>query len=86
MFIDQGDELLIEITDALVSSDIERLGSLAHKFKGSALNLGAEIVAETCRKIELKGREKDASGMEELVKKLTRDFSLTKEQLISILK
>ena len=81
MFINQGDEILIDITDALAAGDIAKLGLLAHKFKGSALNLGAEIIAETCRLIELKGRENISNGMEELVKKLTRDFSLTKAEL-----
>ena len=85
MFINQGDEILIDITDALAAGDIVALGLLAHKFKGSALNLGAEVIAETCRIIELKGREADSSGMEDLVKKLTREFSLTKEELISII-
>ena len=85
MFISQGDELLVEIADALTARDTTKLGSLAHKFKGSALNLGAEAIAETCRVIELKGRVNDATGMEELVKKLTRDFSFTKAELNSII-
>ena len=75
----------VEIADALTARDTTKLGSLAHKFKGSALNLGAEAIAEICRVIELKGRVNDATGMEELVKKLTRDFSFTKAELNSII-
>ncbi len=85
MFINQGDELLIEITDALRKGDITKLSSLAHKLKGSALNLGASAIAETCRLIELQGRELNTIGMEELVKNLSRDFSLTKAELNNII-
>lgn len=81
MFIDQGDELTAEISNAFKSSDVAKLGSLAHKLKGSALNLGAESVAESCRRIELNAIEKDMEGMEEHVKKLIRDFGQTKKEL-----
>src|SRR5205085_9855251 len=77
MFIDQGDELVIEISEALSAKDIRKVGSLAHKLKGSSLNLGAEVLAETCRIIELKSRNNDQEGLEELVNKLTSEFSRT---------
>ncbi len=82
MFIDQGDELVVEISDALSGNDIKKVGSLAHKLKGSSLNLGAEVLAETCRTIELKARNNDGSGLEELIRQLAREFSETKEALI----
>ena len=85
MFIDQGDELFIEMADALSMNDIIRLGSIAHKLKGSSLNLGAEALAETCRIIELKGRNNDLSGMEALVKKLSEEYNQTRKQLIAII-
>ena len=85
MFIDQGDELTVGIDLAFKSTDIVKLGSLAHKLKGSALNLGAESVAESCRRIELNAREKDMDGMEEHVKKLIRDFGQTKKELETIM-
>jgi PAS domain S-box-containing protein len=81
MFIDQSDELLTEIKSALSANDIDKLGGFAHKLKGSALNLGAEAIAETCRKIELMARERDSSEMESLVKQLNREFILTKKEL-----
>lgn len=85
MFINQGDDLLIDMTDALVAGDMVKLGSFAHKLKGSALNLGAEVIAETCRIIEINGRENNSEGMEGLIKKLARDFSQTKDELNKII-
>jgi HPt (histidine-containing phosphotransfer) domain-containing protein len=60
------------------------MASIAHKLKGSSLNLGAEAVAETCRTIELKGMENDGEGMDALVKKLAQDMILTKGELKSL--
>ena len=85
MFIDQGDQMFIEIENALLFKDINKLGSFAHKLKGSALNLGAEVLAETCRIIELKGRNSDSTGIEELIKELYIDYKTTKEQLLAII-
>jgi HPt (histidine-containing phosphotransfer) domain-containing protein len=82
MYIDQGDEQIIDIKDALSRSDIDRLGSIAHKLKGSSLNLGAEAVAETCRSIELKAREKSLIGMSKLIDELVSQFASTKKLFI----
>jgi HPt (histidine-containing phosphotransfer) domain-containing protein len=54
---------------------------IAHKLKGSALNIGAALFAETCRKIEIKGRSNDSEGMKELVDQLEKDFIVTREEL-----
>jgi PAS domain S-box-containing protein len=82
MFIDQGNELVVEINAALSANDIKKVGSLAHKLKGSSLNLGAEVLAETCRIIELKARNNDSNGMEELVRQLGKEFDETKNALL----
>ena len=81
MFIEQGEQQMEEIKAALAANQIQELGSQAHKLKGSALNIGAEELAETCRQMEMKGRENDGSGMKELVEKLIRDFESAKKAL-----
>ncbi len=85
MFVDQGDDLIVEISDALAAGDILKVGSLAHKLKGSSLNLGADALAETCKIIELKARSNDGSGMEDLIHKLTGEFGDTKEALLKMI-
>ena len=81
MFISQADQQIYDINKALSSNNLVEVGSIAHKLKGSALNLGAEALAETCKKIELKGREMDGEGMEALVKQLGQELILTKSEL-----
>jgi PAS domain S-box-containing protein len=84
MFIDQGDELLIEFEKAMSADDINKIGSLAHKLKGSSLNLGAEMLAETCRIIEVNARNNDFTGMRSLINKLSNEFEVTKTELLKI--
>jgi CheY-like chemotaxis protein/HPt (histidine-containing phosphotransfer) domain-containing protein len=85
MFIEQGEEQIVEIKAALAAGRVTELGSQAHKLKGSALNIGAEELAETCRQMELKGRDNDGSGMKELVEKLIGDFAASKKVLADYL-
>ncbi len=84
MYIKQADEQMYDIAKALSSNNWKEMASIAHKLKGSSLNLGAEAVAETCRTIELKGMENDGEGMDALVKKLAQDMILTKGELKSL--
>ena len=86
MFINQGYEQIIEINQAIASSDIDKIGSIAHKLKGSALNIGAEAMAETCRTMELNARVKDSEGMEVLGKRLSDEFDGTKKEIEEMIK
>ena len=81
MYIKQADEQMYDIAKALSSNNWKEMASIAHKLKGSSLNLGAEAIAETCRTIELKVMENDGHGMDALVKKLAQDMILTKGEL-----
>jgi CheY-like chemotaxis protein/HPt (histidine-containing phosphotransfer) domain-containing protein/anti-sigma regulatory factor (Ser/Thr protein kinase) len=81
MFINQADEQIYDMSKALSSGNWKEMSSIAHKMKGSSLNIGAEALAETCRKIELKGIENDSEGMDALVKKLAQEIVLTKGEL-----
>lgn len=85
MFMDQSDEVVTQITSLLPVMDLPKMSSLAHKLKGSALNIGANKIAETCRLIEIKGKDLDSSGMSDLVKRLATELVLTKGELKSYL-
>jgi len=43
------------------------MGQLAHKLKGSALNIGARKLAEVCREIEIRGRSNDGSDCDKMI-------------------
>ena len=81
MFIDQSTEIVNQISGLLPVMDLPQMASLAHKLKGSALNLGANKIADTCRTIEIKGKELDSYGMSDLVAKLKVELDLTKTEI-----
>ncbi|MFZ7115647.1 MAG: ATP-binding protein [Bacteroidota bacterium] len=81
MFIDQSTEIVNQISGLLPVMDLPQMASLAHKLKGSALNLGANKIADTCRTIEIKGKELDSYGMSDLVARLNEELKLTKTEI-----
>jgi PAS domain S-box-containing protein len=52
LYISQSEEIIAEIRTAIDSDDPEAAGKSAHKLKGSSLNLGVNLVAESCRLLE----------------------------------
>ena len=52
MFLDSAREGLAEIDIALVSSDLERAGAVAHRLKSSARAVGAMAFGEVCAELE----------------------------------
>ncbi|MBK8584666.1 MAG: Hpt domain-containing protein [Bacteroidetes bacterium] len=81
MFVDQSSEIVEQIAGLLPVMDLPQMASLAHKLKGSALNLGANKLAETCRIIEIKGKDLDSYGMSDLVSRLKEELIVTKKEI-----
>ncbi len=81
MFVDQSSEIVEQISGLLPVMDLPQMASLAHKLKGSALNLGANKLAETCRIIEIKGKDLDNYGMSDLVSRLKVELAETKIEI-----
>lgn len=81
MFVDQGSDIVEQIAALLPIMDLPKMASLAHKLKGSALNLGANKLAETCRIIEIKGNDLESTGISELVSRLKTELELTKTEI-----
>jgi PAS domain S-box-containing protein len=81
MFVDQSTDIVNQISGLLPVMDLPQMASLAHKLKGSALNLGANKIADTCRTIEIKGKELDSYGMSDLVVRLKEELDQTKKEI-----
>lgn len=81
MFIQQGEDIVRRIQLACQEKDMNLISQQAHKLKGSALNLGANRLAETCRLLELRGKAQQSGDCESLAVQLQQNFLLTKEQL-----
>ena len=61
--------------------ELQKMGTAAHKLKGSALNVGAALLADTCKQIEIKGRAGENKDLEVLIEALKRVFDETAVEL-----
>ncbi len=84
MFIQQGSEIITDIEALCVKKDWDKMSEQAHKLKGSSLNIGANMLAETCRVIELKGKSPDGEDCAVLANRLRSDFEITIEKIREI--
>ncbi|MBN1948663.1 MAG: response regulator [Candidatus Cloacimonetes bacterium] len=69
-FIEEYPGYLESIRTALNGQNADAVRSLAHKMKGSSANLGAKGVAKVCYKIEVKGKNGDLIGIDELLEQI----------------
>jgi PAS domain S-box-containing protein len=61
-FISHAEESVAEISSALARGDADTLRAVAHKFKGSSLNLGLRRVGAAAYALEERGTESDFVG------------------------
>jgi HPt (histidine-containing phosphotransfer) domain-containing protein len=61
LYLEQLDELIALLNDHSLRKDRERLEAIAHKYKSSARNIGADLLAQTLDQIELSLYELGAS-------------------------
>lgn len=62
VFLEDSEDCLVQIREALAQTDTETLARLAHKLKGSSGNLGAANVAELCEELDLQATQIVAAG------------------------
>ena len=53
IFEEHGRSSLIELKSALSDQDVEAVRRVAHRFKGSCLNMGAQALAQELKRLEL---------------------------------
>jgi HPt (histidine-containing phosphotransfer) domain-containing protein len=73
--------LMQEIKHHFQENDLLKMGTTAHKLKGSALNVGAALFAEVCKKLEIKGREGDATDVQSLIDEMFKLYNQTADAL-----
>ncbi|TVZ41140.1 PAS domain S-box-containing protein [Alteromonadaceae bacterium 2753L.S.0a.02] len=79
MFLEQFDERIQDIVDAIEGNDAEQLAKAAHSLKGSSANLGANMLAEVCFELELAGKNQALHQIQPLLTELLQNHSrLTK--------
>src|SRR5262245_47422595 len=76
-FVTTGPAELERIRDALAQGDAGLLSRPAHRFRGTAANLGARVVAERCLALERLGRAGTVEGGTTLAEELAAKFTQT---------
>ena len=57
LFLEDAEERVNTIQEAIAKDDIETVGKMAHALKSASANLGALGFSESCRTLELTARE-----------------------------
>ena len=81
LFFENSPRLITEIKDAITRQEGPQVGSLAHKLKGSARNLGAIRMAENCTRLEDSGELNNLNFSLTIINEIETDFLAVKELL-----
>jgi HPt (histidine-containing phosphotransfer) domain-containing protein len=74
LFESEAPKIFASMKQSLLIGDLISLSNHAHKFKSSCHNLGADEMAEICKKIELNARQELKLDYEKMIKKLEESF------------
>lgn len=84
MYFNQSEEIMSNIKTNYSSGNIDEVKALAHKLKGSCLNIGVTKMAEVCRKLEKEIKDNNISNLSEIISELESVSSETNKQLSSL--
>jgi len=84
-YLSEASALVEAITAAAAYGDCEQVTKGAHPLKSSSANLGAMVLAELTRKLELAGSEQDLEKIRQEVVQLSDLFRRTQDELQSAL-
>lgn len=85
-FLERAPCMLMEIADAALHHDAERLKRLTHEFRGSAGSMGARDLAAALLSLELQVLELPGCDHGLLVKRIEREFEYADEELRIVLR
>lgn len=74
-YIQDSDQRLEALDSAITSSNSSEVRELAHSFKGSSANLGAQPLADICMKLETMGREGSLAGADVAYEELKNEYN-----------
>jgi len=70
-FLEDSERRLSQLHEA---RNADELGLAAHSFKGSSSNMGAVGLAELCRQLEERARQRPLYGIEDLVNRIDQEY------------
>lgn len=84
-YITDSDERISSLQTALAQADSQSVRELAHAFKGSSSNLGADALAKICFQLETMGRNAELNGSDEVYDALTNEYQQVKRYFNSLI-
>lgn len=77
-FVADSEERLRVLQSAQQTLDAQAIRHAAHSFKGSCSNMGAKVLAESCRELEDLARRGDLTDSAELIDRIAREFAIVR--------
>ena len=81
LYLDDSPVILDELRDCVVREDHSGMRKAAHKFKSSSANLGADRLAELCKRLEVLGRSDSTAGVRALLDKVEQEYGSVRDAL-----
>jgi CheY-like chemotaxis protein/HPt (histidine-containing phosphotransfer) domain-containing protein len=82
-YVDESPRIILSLRQAVAENDPESMQELAHSFKSASANVGAMIIAELCREMELEGRSGVVQRGPELLAQIEREFGIATKTLMA---
>lgn len=77
-FVTDSEERLRLLQAAEHDQDAQAMRRAAHSFKGSCSNMGAKVLAESCRDLEELARRGELAESAPLVERIEREFAIVR--------
>ena len=81
LYLDDSPVILDELRDCVVREDHDGMRKAAHKFKSSSANLGADRLAELCKRLEVLGRSDSTAGARALLDQVEQEYGAVRDAL-----
>lgn len=86
VYLGEGPELLRRIRVALAAADLDAVGDAAHDLKSISANLGADRLADLCRRLETMDAAVASDAAPPLVERIGRELGDTLSALRAVLR
>lgn len=82
VYIDNANQLFIEIRDAVQTQDHDTVQRLAHSLKSSSANVGAILLSSLAKDVEFAVRDGKLNNLDDKIKDLAEQFEQVKPALV----
>ncbi|MEM5786894.1 MAG: response regulator [Syntrophobacteraceae bacterium] len=86
LYFSNSPTLLEELRVAMNKTDIRGIGEAAHTLRSTSANLGANVLADLCRRVEERSRQGITGNMEELIQQIETEYLKVRAALREILR